>query len=432
MKFSSMRNGDGKFQTGPEGDYGFLFSGNYRNKLRLSVDGQQIIDLKNMWLPLSAGAKIHLAANTTYKVLAETGGDTKLAVRLPSDTMGFRSQVGEAVDYYFLYGPDPSRVVAEYREFTGAAPLLPRWAYGFWQCRERYSSQQQILDTAAEFRKRKIPVDVLVQDWQYWGKYGWNAMRFDESAYPESARDDVCAAQAELPYGHLCLGEVRRGDGGGSKNSSRTTWCSRAPPAPESPAKRRNARTGRTCSIRKRRRCSGPKSIGTCSAPGSMDGGSMLLSRRAIRSRMTRPSWVRNERAQRISAIRDFCRVSRAEGYNRRQERRHSYSIGLHRRAAQWRQSPGQAISRQIGRRCAGRSRLVSVLPCLAFPIGQRTSAGSSVPTDQYTSPEYHELLIRWFQFGAFCPIFRIHGFRSETEMWKYGPEVEKVLRAIR
>ena len=71
---------------------------------------------------------------------------------------------------------------------TGAAPLLPRWAYGFWQCRERYSSQQQILDTAAEFRKRQIPVDVIVQDWQYWGKYGWNAMRFDESEYPDPAK----------------------------------------------------------------------------------------------------------------------------------------------------------------------------------------------------------------------------------------------------
>ena len=109
---------------------------------------------------------------------------------------------------------DPSRnkVLAEYRDLTGAVPLLPRWAYGFWQCRERYSSQQQILDTAAEFRNRKIPVDVLVQDWQYWGKYGWNAMRFDESAYPESDRDDVCLASPGFSYGHLCLGEVRRRD----------------------------------------------------------------------------------------------------------------------------------------------------------------------------------------------------------------------------
>src|SRR5581483_4024668 len=60
------QNGEGTFQSAAEGDYGFLLSGNYRNRLRLSVDGQQIIDLKNMWLPRSAGAKIHLAANTTY------------------------------------------------------------------------------------------------------------------------------------------------------------------------------------------------------------------------------------------------------------------------------------------------------------------------------------------------------------------------------
>jgi alpha-D-xyloside xylohydrolase len=78
--------------------------------------------------------------------------------------------VGQAVDYYFFYGPELNRVVSDYRRLTGAAPLFPKWAYGYWQCRERYHSQQEILDTAAEFRKRKIPVDVLVQDWLYWGQ----------------------------------------------------------------------------------------------------------------------------------------------------------------------------------------------------------------------------------------------------------------------
>jgi len=62
------------------------------------------------------------------------------------------------------------------------------------------------------------------------------------------------------------------------------------------------------------------------------------------------------------------------------------------------------------------------------FPYWTTDIGGFFRPTDQYTSADYHELLIRWFQFGAFCPIFRIHGFRSETEMWKYGPEVEKIL----
>ena len=63
------------------------------------------------------------------------------------------------------------------------------------------------------------------------------------------------------------------------------------------------------------------------------------------------------------------------------------------------------------------------------FPYWTTDIGGFFRPVDQYTSPEYQELLIRWFQFGAFSPIFRIHGYKSETEMWKYGPEVEKVLR---
>ncbi len=184
----SAETGEGSFRTGAAGEYGFLLSGNRTSRLHLSVGDNAIIDINNMWVADSASAKVNLKAETEYKISAQTGGDTKLFVRSPSDTTGFRSQAGGAVDYYFLYGPELDRVIQEYRQMTGAAPLLPRWAYGFWQCRERYSSQQQILDTAAEFRKRKIPVDVIVQDWQYWGKYGWNAMRFDEQYYPDPAQ----------------------------------------------------------------------------------------------------------------------------------------------------------------------------------------------------------------------------------------------------
>jgi alpha-D-xyloside xylohydrolase len=79
-----------------------------------------------------------------------------------------------------------------------------------------------------------------------------------------------------------------------------------------------------------------------------------------------------------------------------------------------------ETLRRQIP---AGLSFGVSGLPYWTTDIG-----GFFRPKDQYTSPEYHELLIRWFQFGTFCPIFRIHGYQSETEMWKYGPEVEKIL----
>ncbi|MGA8309123.1 MAG: TIM-barrel domain-containing protein, partial [Terriglobales bacterium] len=178
--------GKGKFTTGAKGVYGFLLSSDNRDHLVVEVNGQHVIDLNNMWLATSASGSVELEANKEYEVSAKGGpGGVQLAVGPRRDTTTFRSEVGQAVDYYFFYGPELNRVISDYRELTGEAPLFPKWAYGYWQCRERYHSQQEILDIAAEFRKRKIPVDALVQDWQYWGKYGWSAMKFDEQYYPQ-------------------------------------------------------------------------------------------------------------------------------------------------------------------------------------------------------------------------------------------------------
>jgi alpha-D-xyloside xylohydrolase len=177
--------GKGKFNTGAKGVYGFVLTSDNRDRLVLRVNGQPVIDLQNMWTPTTASGVITLDANKEYEVSAQGGkAGVQLAVRPPQTTTTFRSEVGQAVDYYFFYGPELNRVISDYRRLTGAAPLFPKWAYGYWQCRERYHSQQEILDTAAEFRKRKIPIDVIVQDWLYWGKYGWNAIKFDEEHYP--------------------------------------------------------------------------------------------------------------------------------------------------------------------------------------------------------------------------------------------------------
>jgi alpha-D-xyloside xylohydrolase len=421
-------DGVGTFQTGPEGEYGFLLSGNYRNKLRLSVDGKQIVDLKNMWLPLSVGAKMHLAANATYKVIAETGGDTKLAVRAPSDTMAFQSQVGGAVDYYFFYGPEPKKVLAEYRDFTGAVPLLPRWAYGFWQCRERYSSQQQILDTAAEFRKRKVPVDVLVQDWQYWGKYGWNAMRFDESAYPDPTammsalhRQDLhmvisvwakfgaeTAVDKEFVAHNLVLkSAASTGEPGEAKE--RENWADLFNPEAQkmfwSDIDRNLFNAGLDGWWLDASEPEGDplKEDNTFLGPGkNVRNAFPLFETTAV---------YQGQRA--ATEAKRVVILTRSAYAGQQRNGTISWSGDI---SANW-----ETLRRQIP---AGLSFGISGFPYWTTDIG-----GFFRPADQYTSAEYHELLVRWFQFGAFSPIFRIHGFRSETEMWKYGPGVEKVLR---
>ena len=421
-------NGKGTFQSDAAGEYGFLLNGNERRRLHLSVNDEKIIDITNMWVADSAGAKVHLNANTSYNISAETGGNTQLRVRPPSNTMGFRSDASRAIDYYFIYGPQPDQVVARYREMTGAAPLLPLWAYGFWQCRERYSSQQQILDTAAEFRKRQIPVDVMVQDWQYWGKYGWNAMKFDENFYPKPAElmsalhhDNfrmVISVWAKFGVqtdvnkefvhdGLILKSAAATGEPGESKETEDWVdlfnpkaqalywkdldrglfhdgldgwWLDASEPEGD-PLKNDNTYLGSGRTVR--------------NAFPLFETTAVYKGQRAADENkrvviLTRSAFTGQQRNGIINWSGDI--------------------------SANW-----DTLRRQIP---AGLNFGISGFPYWTTDVG-----GFFRPRDQYTSAAYHELLIRWFQFGAFSPIFRVHGYQSETEMWKYGPQVESILR---
>lgn len=89
--------------------------------------------------------------------------------------------------YYVILDESIDGQIAAYRDLTGAAPLFPKWAYGFFQSREHYGTQEEILSVAREFRRRHIPLDCIVQDWNYWGEHGWNAVTWDLNRYPDPA-----------------------------------------------------------------------------------------------------------------------------------------------------------------------------------------------------------------------------------------------------
>jgi alpha-D-xyloside xylohydrolase len=103
----------------------------------------------------------------------------------PSVNTSLWSEVGDGIDYYVVYGPSLDAVVEGYRRITGQAPMMPRWAFGLWQCRERYKTAQESLDVVKEFRARRIPLDAIVQDWQYWPPDSWGSHAFDPSRFPD-------------------------------------------------------------------------------------------------------------------------------------------------------------------------------------------------------------------------------------------------------
>ena len=93
------------------------------------------------------------------------------------------SEVADVIDYYFIYGPEFDQVIAGYRALTGQAPLFGKWAYGFWQCKNRYQTQEEILGVAHKYRELHMPVDDIVQDWFWWNVMG--EPTFDKARYPD-------------------------------------------------------------------------------------------------------------------------------------------------------------------------------------------------------------------------------------------------------
>ena len=113
----------------------------------------------------------------------------------------FESEVAQAIDYYFIYGGDMDGVIAGIRNLTGDVPMFPLWTYGFWQSRERYKSQDEIAGVVKKYREIGVPLDGIIQDWQYWGNnYLWNAMEFmsPDFANPQKMVDDIHGMNARM------------------------------------------------------------------------------------------------------------------------------------------------------------------------------------------------------------------------------------------
>ena len=113
----------------------------------------------------------------------------------------FKSDVGDCIDYYFMYGGNADGVIARMRDLTGQAPMFPLWTYGFFQSKERYKSQDELLDVVKKYRELSVPLDGIIQDWQYWGNnYLWNAMEFLNAEFPNPQKmvNDVHNLNAHL------------------------------------------------------------------------------------------------------------------------------------------------------------------------------------------------------------------------------------------
>ena len=185
------------------------FQLNASSYFKLFIDDKLVFDRwRQNWNPLYHPFDVVMEAGKPVKFRLEWIPDGGYMALLHNDplpeaqrhSLTFTSEVGRAIDYWFIAGADQHDVIAGYRELTGKSVMLPKWAYGFWQSRERYKTQAEIVDAVKEYRKRRIPLDNIVLDWNYWPENAWGSHDFDKARFPDPKKmvDDIHALNTQV------------------------------------------------------------------------------------------------------------------------------------------------------------------------------------------------------------------------------------------
>ncbi|WP_052012760.1 glycoside hydrolase family 31 protein [Asticcacaulis sp. AC460] len=383
----------------------------------VEIDGKVYSDLTNLWLPPTTSFLADLEAGKhKIRVIANADDAPSLWFDTVRDQTVWRSDVAEAIDYVVIAGPEAENIMETYRQLSGETPLMPKWAYGYIHCRERFKSSQEILDNAREFRRRKLPVDVMVQDWQYWGKHGWNAMRFDEAHYPDPAGLVKNLHGMDMRLMLSVWSKVDRKAELGKAMAEKgfyipdSDWIDFFNPQASAfywqNQSERLAALGIDAWWQDATEPENDDLVGRQTHVGKGE-----------HVRLTYP-----------------LQVSRTvyEGQRRDYPDRRVFTLtrsaflGQQRyAAATWSGDIGndwETLKRQIP---AGLNMAAAGYPYWTVDAGGFFRPGPS----QYTDTAYHERFIRWFQYATFLPLQRVHGYMTDTEFWRYGETVEGVAR---
>jgi alpha-D-xyloside xylohydrolase len=428
-----------------------LYSSSY---VKLFVDGTPVLERwRQNWNPWYHNFELPLTAGKPAEIRVEwepNGGYIALLHNDPlpdadRNSLSFASELARTVDYYFVAGADMDGVIAGYRRLTGKAVMLPKWAYGFWQSRQRYSTQEEVLDVARQYRSRGLPLDAVVQDWFYWPEDQWGSHRFDRARYPDPKGMIARLHALDVHFmisvwpkfypgtgnyrelaakGHVYLGNLAAGNrdwvGRGYLNTDYDPYSAEARSIYWRQIRERLAVLGvdawwldapepdihSNLSIDERKAAMTPTELG----PGAYYFNSYPL--------LHAEGVYRGWRAFKPD-VRPFILTRSAYG-------------GLQRAgAAVW---SGDVASRWDDLRdqiSAGINFSLSGIPNWTHDIGGFSPEERFSRQDPADIEEWRELNLRWFQFGAFSPLFRSHGEFPRREIYEIAPAGSPMYRAM-
>ena len=398
------------------GDYALLLDVGQKMARRhnLVIDGQPVIEMQNVWLPPTASKIVHLSAGHHTLTAELSRGDVPvLYYNKVVNSTTFRSPVATQVDYTVFVG-SADEVIATYRSLTGECPLMPKWALGYIHCRERFHSSQEILEAANRFKQEQMPVSMIVQDWQWWGKYGWNSMQFDEDHYPDPKALTDSLHKMDIRLMLSVWSKIDKNSALGKEMTRDnyyipgTDWIDFF--NPEAAASYwRNFRERLV-----------PLGIDAWWQDATEPENDDLAGRRVNNGKWSGEQ-VRNVypllvnktvyeglvQAGREPMILTRCGFPGIQRYG----------------SALWSGDVGndwEAFRRQI---VAGLGVQAAGVPWWTYDAG-----GFFRPGDQYTNQDYIERMLRWIETSVYLPLMRVHGYMSNTEPWNYGPEAKTVI----
>ncbi|ADQ80260.1 glycoside hydrolase family 31 [Paludibacter propionicigenes WB4] len=201
---------EGEIQPKESGVFRFILY--YAGYTKVYLDDSLVVAerWRTAWNPNSYKFSAKLSANKKHKLRIDwlpDGGVSYMGLKALSPVpeaeqtrLSLWSEMGQQMDYYFIRGNNPDEVISGYRQVTGKASIMPKWAMGFWQSRERYKTQAEIVGTLKEFRNRQIPIDNIVLDWNYWPETEWGSHEFEKSRFPnpKGMVDSIHALDARI------------------------------------------------------------------------------------------------------------------------------------------------------------------------------------------------------------------------------------------
>ncbi|MFL5748059.1 MAG: TIM-barrel domain-containing protein [Niastella sp.] len=425
--------------------------------LKVWLNGKLVMDhWRKAWNPapvlvpffVNKGEKIPVKIEWTPE-----GGESYLSLKwqeplsaAAQNSFGFLSEAGQQIDYYFIYGNDMDEVISGYRDLTGKAPIVPKWALGFWQSRERYKTQNEILSTVDEFRKRKIPIDNIVLDWSYWKEADWGSQEFDESRFP--APDSMIAVLHKKYNTHLMISvwpkfyeglpvynEFEKKGWLYKRNiaDSQRDWIANGYVSTFYDAFNASARKGFWDLISKKIYTKGIDAWWMdASEPDILSNVSPEKRKLQMTPTALGPA-AEYLNAYPLQNAKGIYEGQRSQDPDKRVFllTRSGYAGSQRYAAAIWSGDIGATWRDLKNQIAAGVNFSMSGLPYWTMDIGGFVTPEKFEKPNAESLEEWRELNARWYQFGAFVPLFRAHGQFPYREIFNIAPDDHAAYKSI-